>query len=344
MQTNESVMPGETLSVVVITRNEELHIAQCLRAIQQAVAAIAAVEIVVVDSASTDRTVEIARSLGVRVVSLRPEWELSASAGRYVGFHYTTSSLIMYVDADTLIDSQWFPHALRAFERADVAAVTGWLDDLDEQGKRLPYVGRRADVITEVGTLRGIGMYRRAAMQQAGTFNPWLVCEEEAELALRLRAHGWKLLQLPHQMGCHMRGIAAQAAIIREWKLGRLTGDGKTLLYALHAGNGLKFFTGRLLTSFAFLLTLISILLTGLCLWLAGRQSGWQVSAVLFIVWVTAVAVKKRTRQEVTAYFMKHTLVCYGVLIGLLTSTVRAAHEYPLNVIEENLLACHTML
>ncbi len=57
----------EKISAVVITYNEEHNIEECLKSVQWAD------EIVVVDSFSTDRTVEIAESLGARVIQNRFE-------------------------------------------------------------------------------------------------------------------------------------------------------------------------------------------------------------------------------------------------------------------------------
>ena len=56
-------MPAVPLSVVIITFNEEANIARCLEAARPV-----ADELLVVDSFSTDRTVEICRALGARVV------------------------------------------------------------------------------------------------------------------------------------------------------------------------------------------------------------------------------------------------------------------------------------
>ena len=54
------------LSLVIITRNAEAHLARCLKSVPFAA------DVVVLDSGSTDRTVEIARGLGARVFT--EEW------------------------------------------------------------------------------------------------------------------------------------------------------------------------------------------------------------------------------------------------------------------------------
>src|ERR1700723_3587690 len=56
-------MPRSTLSVALITLNEEDNLSRTLASVRFAD------EIVVVDSGSTDRTVEIARSFGAKVFS-----------------------------------------------------------------------------------------------------------------------------------------------------------------------------------------------------------------------------------------------------------------------------------
>ena len=55
-------MSRETISVVILAKNEEKIIANCLESVKWAD------EVIIVDGISTDRTVEIAESYGAKVV------------------------------------------------------------------------------------------------------------------------------------------------------------------------------------------------------------------------------------------------------------------------------------
>ncbi|HSS58531.1 MAG TPA: glycosyltransferase family 2 protein [Solirubrobacteraceae bacterium] len=87
---------GLTISLCMIAKDEEAMIARCLQAARDAVE-----EIIVVDTGSTDRTVEIAESLGARV--LHHEWDGDFSAARNVSFEAATGDWVMYLDADEVL-------------------------------------------------------------------------------------------------------------------------------------------------------------------------------------------------------------------------------------------------
>jgi tetratricopeptide (TPR) repeat protein len=69
---------------------------RCLAAVREAVD-----EIVVVDTGSADRTVEIARSFGAKVIDF--EWTGSFSDARNVSFDAATGDWVMYLDADEVL-------------------------------------------------------------------------------------------------------------------------------------------------------------------------------------------------------------------------------------------------
>ncbi len=87
----------ERLSVVVITLNEEKRIERCLRSVRWAD------EVVVVDSFSSDRTVELAAKHADRVVQHEYDGDIPQ---RERGFALTTGSWLLYVDADEEVSAE----------------------------------------------------------------------------------------------------------------------------------------------------------------------------------------------------------------------------------------------
>ena len=82
------------LSVIVIAKNEEERIAVCLKSMAFAD------EIIVVDDGSLDKTEEIAKKHGARVVNLQKG---SFSDRRNLGAKEASGEWLLYVDADELV-------------------------------------------------------------------------------------------------------------------------------------------------------------------------------------------------------------------------------------------------
>jgi glycosyltransferase involved in cell wall biosynthesis len=99
-----------SLSVVVITKNEEAVIRRCLGSVAWAD------EIVVVDSGSTDRTLEICRELGAKV-HVTPDWPGPGSQ-RNRAIDLAGGEWILALDAD-----EWVPDELRQEIQQTVRAV-----------------------------------------------------------------------------------------------------------------------------------------------------------------------------------------------------------------------------
>lgn len=85
------------LSAVIITFNEEENISEAIRSVEWAD------EVLVVDSESTDRTREVAESLGARVI-LQP-W-LGFSAQKQFATDNAANDLILSIDADERVTSE----------------------------------------------------------------------------------------------------------------------------------------------------------------------------------------------------------------------------------------------
>jgi len=81
------------IGAALIVRDEERCLARCLSSIRAVVD-----EIVVVDTGSRDRSVEIARDLGARV--LQHEWTGDFAGARNVALEAVRADYVLYVDAD----------------------------------------------------------------------------------------------------------------------------------------------------------------------------------------------------------------------------------------------------
>ncbi|NIM04775.1 MAG: tetratricopeptide repeat protein [Armatimonadetes bacterium] len=96
-ETRQEETPPPTLSVCMIVRDEEETLARCLRSVQKA-----ADEIVVVDTGSKDRTVEIAREFDAKIGHF--EWCDDFAAARNYALGLTSCDWILTMDADDEMD------------------------------------------------------------------------------------------------------------------------------------------------------------------------------------------------------------------------------------------------
>jgi len=80
-----------TLTAIILAKNEEKLIADCLKSVKFAD------EIILIDSNSNDKTVPIAKEYGVKVLE---EASTDFSAKRNLGLQKATSDWILYIDAD----------------------------------------------------------------------------------------------------------------------------------------------------------------------------------------------------------------------------------------------------
>ncbi len=106
------------LSFVIPAHNEEKNIGNCLKSIlQETPGKFFAVEIIVVNNASADKTKEIALSFpNVRVVD---EERKGITYARQAGYLAATGDLIANVDADNILSPGWLEKVFSEFLKND---------------------------------------------------------------------------------------------------------------------------------------------------------------------------------------------------------------------------------
>jgi tetratricopeptide (TPR) repeat protein len=105
-----------TISAAMIVRDEERHLGDCLALVRPHVD-----EIVIVDTGSTDRSIEIARSAGAEVQSLA--WTDDFAAARNAALDLARCEWILYIDADERVVDGLTEADLSAMTDPDVVAA-----------------------------------------------------------------------------------------------------------------------------------------------------------------------------------------------------------------------------
>ena len=88
-----NVNPNNLLSLCMIVKNEEKMLADCLESVKNVVD-----EIIIVDTGSTDKTLEIANKYGAKIYYF--DWIDDFSEARNESIKHSTSQWILYLDAD----------------------------------------------------------------------------------------------------------------------------------------------------------------------------------------------------------------------------------------------------
>jgi glycosyltransferase involved in cell wall biosynthesis len=200
------------LSVVLISKNQAWSICRLIESVLREVSGVSSKEIILVDSASTDETIALAKRYPVTILRLRAGQRLSPAIGRFVGYKHARGDYILFLDGDTELIPGWLPHAFRLMrDTPGAAAVTGHVINLptSEAGRDLPPPVQRAPMAPPSEVLwcnyggGGVALYRRSVLEKVGTFNPYLNSEEEPELGLRIRHAGFRILEIDHPVARH---------------------------------------------------------------------------------------------------------------------------------------------
>jgi GT2 family glycosyltransferase len=201
---------NDCFGVVLIGRNEGERLRLSLESVLKLTN-----RVVYADSASTDGSVELARSLGAIVVELDRSRPLNAARGRNAGFeallgNFPECRYALFLDGDCrLVES--FPNKaidfLNTNEKAAIACGRRF-----EAFPDASFYNRMADEewntpVGQASACGGDSMVRVDALQQIGGFDPELMASEEPEMAARLRAKGWQIWRIEAEMSEHDAAI-----------------------------------------------------------------------------------------------------------------------------------------
>lgn len=188
-------MPGSErpeVSVIVPARNAAASLPPLLESLSAQTLASERFEVIVVDNASSDRTADVARRYGARVVH---EPIANRSRARNRGAEAARTRLYAFTDADCVARPDWLEQLLRCASIAPLVA-----GDVKPRPSRAPNVIERYDSLWRFHQQRSVKqgwaatanlLVDAAAFEAVGGFDPsWRHIGEDADFCIRAREVG----------------------------------------------------------------------------------------------------------------------------------------------------------
>ncbi|MES2784452.1 MAG: glycosyltransferase [Pseudomonadota bacterium] len=231
MSTAEHARPCR-VSIIIKAYNEQANICAAIESSLRAVADVGG-EVVLADGHSTDRTVELASRYPIRIARLANASERCCGIGPQLGYQHSLGEYVYLLDGDMQMVPGFLEEALGFLaQHPEVAGVGGRL--VEQNLTSLEYRERASRAAPhmspgDVDRLDGGGLYRRRAIEEAGFLSDRnLHAYEEFDLAVRLRACGWKLGRIPVDAVTHYGHDAPPYALLRRrWRTRYVDGLGE---------------------------------------------------------------------------------------------------------------------
>lgn len=320
---------SQNLSVVVITKNQEWNIERILRSVMQYIPD--SKEIVLVDSASTDRTIEIASNFSIRIIGLKPNQRLTAAAGRYAGYLNTNGEYVLFLDGDVELLEKWHEHAIEILDNnPDIGMVGGKYINVPKTGDKQPDLKRVEppnfkDVFHSGGAA---AVYRREVLDKTGSFSPHIYSDEEPALAVRIRNCGYRVVRLdypsvlhytdpPHKVSTIWARRGRNLWIGHGQNIRNFIGTAMLIPYLKERGHGI---VPAIFLIVGFVLLLITIL-TGQLLWIG-------LFLVAFIALFTLLSIYKRSLYKAFYTLAKRFIILEGTVRGFLLEAAISPEDY----------------
>lgn len=177
------------ISIIIPAYNEEALLDGTLAAISAAVKTLdSTYEIIVVDDGSTDRTAEIARAHGARVVAVNVR---HIAAARNAGAREASGDQLLFVDADTLVTPEVLRGAVASMRAGAVGGGAGARQDSNDPPWGPAVFAFAAWLMRMAGWAAGCFMFVRAdVFRLAGGFDERYFASEEIHLSRTVKKYG----------------------------------------------------------------------------------------------------------------------------------------------------------
>lgn len=206
------------LSVVIPLFNDEKNIHRCLESLR--VELLPQDEVIVVDNGSTDHSVDVVlqfQGMNVRLLKLEIG---TVGAVRNFGAENSSGDVLAFIDSDCLVQAGWRSACLHRLYSDETVAATGSKYIVPDESPwfvRAWFTQRRPDgdaVYINAGNF----IIKRSMFHAINGFDEALETGEDAEICLRLRQAGYRIVEDAQIAVLHLGNPKNLAAFFRQQK------------------------------------------------------------------------------------------------------------------------------
>lgn len=182
------------ISVVMTAYNEQEYLPKSLKSVFSQDFPKEDYEVIVVDNNSTDKSAEVAKSFGARVI---PETTQGYVFALEQGMREAKGDIVAATDSDTIVATDWLSQIAKTFEDEKVVAATGMADlrNLNFFTRIFSYLGFylfvKFNFLIGKPHLSGFNFaLRRETLEKAGGIDTDYKMSPDVEIGLRMKKYG----------------------------------------------------------------------------------------------------------------------------------------------------------
>ncbi len=242
------------ISVIIPTLNAEGSINRLFNSLRSQTVSI---EIIVIDSLSSDNTVKTANSFGAKTIIIKRE-DFDHGSTRNLAVTHSSGDTIVFLTQDALPEDKYFiENLIKPLEKAGIAAA---------YGRQIPRIDARptekfarffnypeTPLVKDSGNLCELGIktfffsnvssaIRKKEFEESGGFAENLIMNEDMLFAARLIFRGYKIAYVPEARVIHSHNYSLKQQFKRYFDIGVfLKKNSRELKYAKADNAGAEF-------------------------------------------------------------------------------------------------------
>lgn len=191
------------ISIVIIGLNEEANLVNTFKAIENMNYPKDKIEVIYVDSGSTDKSVEISKRYTDKIF-FENHFYPTAARGRNRGLKESKYDIIHFIDGDVGIEQNYLSEAVKILCENNAQAVYGKIVEKNKGFfNKLMELSWNKDEEGYTNSTSAGGTYLKTALKSVKGYDSRIKLGEESELGIRFTNAGYKIFHINSVMGFH---------------------------------------------------------------------------------------------------------------------------------------------